>query len=355
MTLFAQDETKSPIGTIVLVAKCPLPGTAKTRLAKDFGFEKAASIAQAMLCDILQQVGFCSPLSNVDKILLYAPPNDHGREIMLDLLRSLHLESKWHLMPMLPPPYKDEHDSPCSPCPVLNTDLLSSNLGDKLADALIQARNLFKMKHLDNSKFSSKNFAAVVFLGMDSPEICVEEIYYALLAAADNGTTHICPAQDGGYGMICIPPCITPSAFQGVRWSDKLTCMSQLKVLGDCGARNIRVGQLMYDIDETEDVFALASRLCRTRKNSSSSEEEASFSSPDALESSCLTGAWKESFLSHKVSEVQQQSVCHHTWEELCKLEVVLSQSNKENGKIQFYVNRNMHHHGSKSTCETLH
>ena len=59
MTLFAQDETKSPIGTIVLVAKCPLPGTVKTRLAKDFGFEKAASIAQAMLCDILQQVGFC--------------------------------------------------------------------------------------------------------------------------------------------------------------------------------------------------------------------------------------------------------------------------------------------------------
>ncbi len=48
---------KLPTGSVVLVAKCPIAGAVKTRLAHDLGEEGAASFARAMLCDVLKQVG----------------------------------------------------------------------------------------------------------------------------------------------------------------------------------------------------------------------------------------------------------------------------------------------------------
>jgi hypothetical protein len=44
-------------GSIVLVAKCPIAGAVKTRLANELGDTGAASFAHAMLCDVLEQVG----------------------------------------------------------------------------------------------------------------------------------------------------------------------------------------------------------------------------------------------------------------------------------------------------------
>jgi glycosyltransferase A (GT-A) superfamily protein (DUF2064 family) len=44
-------------GSIVLVAKCPIAGAVKTRLATELGDSGAASFAHAMLCDVLKQVG----------------------------------------------------------------------------------------------------------------------------------------------------------------------------------------------------------------------------------------------------------------------------------------------------------
>jgi hypothetical protein len=41
------------IGSIVVVAKCPLPGQAKTRLIPLLGQEGAVKLATAMLCDVL--------------------------------------------------------------------------------------------------------------------------------------------------------------------------------------------------------------------------------------------------------------------------------------------------------------
>lgn len=49
--------TQIPSGSIVLVAKCPIAGVVKTRLANDIGDKGAASFAHAMLCDVLRQVG----------------------------------------------------------------------------------------------------------------------------------------------------------------------------------------------------------------------------------------------------------------------------------------------------------
>lgn len=40
-------------GAIVVIAKCPIPGKCKTRLAACLGDEKAALLARAMLSDVL--------------------------------------------------------------------------------------------------------------------------------------------------------------------------------------------------------------------------------------------------------------------------------------------------------------
>jgi len=47
-----------PEGTIILVAKCPIPGSVKTRLRPLFGSdEDCAQFALAMLSDVLEKVG----------------------------------------------------------------------------------------------------------------------------------------------------------------------------------------------------------------------------------------------------------------------------------------------------------
>ena len=49
--------SSAQVCTLVVVAKYPAPGKAKTRLAKSVGDKKAAEISEAMLCDVLQRLG----------------------------------------------------------------------------------------------------------------------------------------------------------------------------------------------------------------------------------------------------------------------------------------------------------
>lgn len=57
MAKLTAETNNIPTGSVVLVAKCPIAGAVKTRLARDIGEEGAASFARAMLCDVLEQVG----------------------------------------------------------------------------------------------------------------------------------------------------------------------------------------------------------------------------------------------------------------------------------------------------------
>ena len=128
-------------------------------------------------------------------------------------------------------------------------DLQSSDLGSKLADALEKVR---QMQPKD----------PVVFLGMDSPELPLDEIALAMtLAASDEvGKAYINPAHDGGYGMLCVPKHATSNIFKGIRWSSSLTAVSQMKALSDNGVDTI-VGSLMNDIDDTDDLKYVAIRM----------------------------------------------------------------------------------------------
>lgn len=158
-------------------------------------------------------------------------------------------------------------------------DLTSSHLGLALEDALCRARNI--TQH------------SVVFLGMDAPELSLilEDIQEGLRISNtnnnnDNNTNNnnnnnvamLCPADDGGYAMLCVPPQADASrVFAGVHWSHPLTAVSQLKALTDQNHHpttttsstlnanaihmTVHIGRLLHDIDEPQDVKRLCERL----------------------------------------------------------------------------------------------
>jgi hypothetical protein len=273
---------------------------------------------------------------------------------MVDILRSLKLDNVWYPMPMLVKSSSLHYDISStkegSNCSV--SDLMSSDLGDKLAHALINVRRLFNQNmrkstaHVNNGEVDITNGntscgGAVAFLGMDSPEVNVEELASALLSAKWNSTTHICPAHDGGYGMICLPECVPPTVFEGVIWSNPLTCISQLQALGKCGVRDIRVGQLMYDIDESKDLLAFAQRLCQGRNTNRTNTKK--MYKGDVASSSSLPSETNENYKTLEMSET-----CKYCWDELCKMQVIIPRKSKEDDREEFYVvNETFFHSGT--------
>ena len=139
-------------------------------------------------------------------------------------------------------------------------ELTSSHLGLILEDALVRARQVMNMK------------GSVVFLGMDAPEVSwiLKDIHVGLLMS-DQAGAMLCPADDGGYAMLCVPPHADASrTFARVHWSHPLTAVSQLKALTDQNDHSttttntnmtVHIGRLLYDIDEPQDVKRLCERL----------------------------------------------------------------------------------------------
>mmetsp|Transcript_29177 Transcript_29177/g.48223 ORF Transcript_29177/g.48223 Transcript_29177/m.48223 type:complete len:292 (-) Transcript_29177:1058-1933(-) len=221
-------------GAIVVVAKCPLPGKSKTRLIPMLGEEGSAQLAKAMLSDVLCSLVHHEPLHRICKILYYAPGTEDGRQHMQALLKELAIADSIQLIPML------------------HGDLHARDLGNQLQNALTEAKKLTS--------------GPVMFLGMDSPELPLDEVQEAF-SFADHAT--LCPSQDGGYGMLTVPNLTPPTVFENVLWSHPLTAVSQLKVLSDAHIP-IRMGRIMHDMDEPEDVQVLFRSLL---PNSATSDE----------------------------------------------------------------------------------
>jgi len=261
-------------------------------------------------------------LRQVRKFLLYAPPTDESRRDMEMLLRmslslpsslpssvtgttetngeedddASSLASSWTLIPMMmqqqnqqqqKAPDDDDDGSTASRNAANNNALTASNLSPQLTDALTRVReNVMttprrrrrrtehretQQQQKDGTHESSSPSSprddgdgpVVVFIGMDSPELPLDELVVATATttAAEGTAATLCPAADGGYGMVSIPACVDARrAFRGVRWSHPLTAASQIKALTDCNVP-VKLGQLMYDIDEPEDVLDLCRRL----------------------------------------------------------------------------------------------
>lgn len=165
-------------------------------------------------------------------MLLFAPPGDEGRDHMLRILRDHGIVGRWVLQPIRSKTH----------------DLQSSQLSHILQEALrIQRRH-------------TRQDGPVVFLGMDSPEVPLSELVAACFNTAPNEAL-LCPAADGGYGLLSVPASANPRAcFANVQWSHPLTALSQIKALTDQGL-TVSLGPIMHDIDDGDDMEQLCRRL----------------------------------------------------------------------------------------------
>ena len=201
------------------------------------------------------------------------------------------------------------------------SELLSSDLGSKLADALQRVRNICVRQ------------SPVVFLGMDSPELFIDEITEAIrIISKETKKAYINPAQDGGYGMLCVPSEAPVEIFSRVRWSSPLTAVSQMKALSDNGIDTI-VGSLMSDIDESDDVLELAKRLCL--RSSNETNEYLRSNDLDRLyhPSALVTSALLDGPNSDKTNATGQNCIsCPQTLKVLLKLGIV-EEIEEEGGK----------------------
>ena len=246
------------------------------------------------------------------KILLYAPSNDEGLEIMKCILDEIHLKytvdqqqqeddndddddddeyqnNRWLLLPMLSK----------------NQNLRSTTLGDILQDALIRARRQLQQLQVIQRRRHDAGGGSVIFLGMDSPDsLPLQDIVAGLgilpppqqqhisntimnppsqsrpISSLNLSPVILCPADDGGYGMLCVPSQLDATRiFKDVLWSHPLTAISQLKAITDSISSSsdrttttttitppntpivVLIGQLMYDIDEPQDLKSLCQRL----------------------------------------------------------------------------------------------
>ena len=160
------------------------------------------------------------------------------------ILRDLNLSNEWKLEPMV------------------SSNLQSTELGFILQHALEEIRRKYLAAHSRNSLIHHQSpLPGVMFLGMDTPQLPLNDIILALHLATEKGICFLCPAQDGGYGMLCLSEWAdAEKTFHGIHWSHSLTAVSQLKALTDQHL-TVRLGSLMFDVDEPDDVAQLVSRL----------------------------------------------------------------------------------------------
>jgi rSAM/selenodomain-associated transferase 1 len=193
---------------LLVLAKEPLPGRAKTRLTPPYTPQQAAQLASAALRDTLDVV---SRTPAARKVLVF---DGDGRD--------------WR-----PPGFE-----------------LIPQRGAGLAERLGAA------------------FAAVrgpaLLIGMDTPQLTSALLLDAMRALADRDVDAVLgPALDGGYWSVGLRRWI-PGAFAGVPMSSPLTLPRQRARLRELGLR-IREQRPLQDVDTVEDARAVAAAAPHTR------------------------------------------------------------------------------------------
>jgi rSAM/selenodomain-associated transferase 1 len=204
---------------IVIMAKAPRPGLAKTRLARapQIGADGAAQLARAF---VLDTVATCGELSDVVTCVAYAPPDARAEFAAL-----------------------------APQCELVEQAV--GDLGARLSAAFEQA---FRA-----------GAASVVALGTDTPHVGAERLRAAFERLADADVV-LGPAADGGYWLIGLRA-PRPELFVGIAWSTPSVLASTLRHAERAQLRVTLLDELA-DIDEAPELFelargaALAPRLC---------------------------------------------------------------------------------------------
>lgn len=192
---------------LVVLAKAPLPGLAKTRLAQTVGNEAAAALAHRLLSHTLATA--CD--SGLSATLCGAPA---GHRLLVELAEQAGLAL---------------------------TAQAEGDLGQRLDAAMTQAL-------LTND--------AVLVIGSDCPGLTVQHLHEAARELARHDAVFY-PALDGGYTLIGLRR-VSPGLFQGMPWSTSAVLPETLRRMAALGWQ-VWSGEALADIDTADDLVHLPS------------------------------------------------------------------------------------------------
>lgn len=198
-----------PPQRLLVFARLPELGKVKTRLAADVGEERALAIYQAMLRDLIANIGDSTPDTEVE--FLWPPtPNANGA-----VLRAAFA-----------------HHSTAMQTGV--------GLGDRLSMAL-------------SERFFFHRTDKIVVIGSDDPTLTRELIEHAF-ALLDSCEYVLGPATDGGYYLFgCRALSFDPIVFTDVDWGTSTVLASTLQRIAAMG-RTVALLPERYDIDTGADL-----------------------------------------------------------------------------------------------------
>ena len=197
---------------LVLFAKAPIAGKAKTRLQPEITPENSARLQEAMIKD---SISLMSEINNVEKIIYFLPiQKKYVFEKFIDGL-PFHLNCQNGI-----------------------------DLGKKMENSF---HDLF-----------NKGFFRVVVIGTDSPALPKEYISKAFIDL-NNADLVIGPSIDGGYYLIGFKEKVLP-VFSPVEWGSNKVLLQTEELIKK---HNLKLSLLPihYDIDTIEDLRYLKTHL----------------------------------------------------------------------------------------------
>ena len=189
---------------IVIFAKAPVPGQAKTRLIPALGPKRAARLAHRMLLRTVEEAEAAG--LSVPELCTTPDP----------------LDPEWR--PFLP-----------------HAEIRYSSQGEGgLGERLARAAKRFTL-----------HGERVILIGTDCPELD----RHRLRAAAEKLVAHdavIHPAADGGYALLGLTR-FDPSVFEGIAWSTPTVAADTIARIEALGW-SLHIAETLRDVDEPQDL-----------------------------------------------------------------------------------------------------
>jgi glycosyltransferase A (GT-A) superfamily protein (DUF2064 family) len=202
--------------TLLLVAKAPVPGQVKTRLAADVGDTAATEVAAAALLDTIEA---CTLAVGPDRCRL-ALSGDLADGVRTDEIRTAL--TGWTIAPQR-----------------------GNGLGERLANAHAEVTG------------------PVVQIGMDTPQVTPARLL-AVADGLDAADAVLAPAEDGGWWALALRDPSAASALRDVPMSTPQTYAATRSALEGLGLR-VAAGERLRDVDHLADVAPVAAAALHTR------------------------------------------------------------------------------------------
>jgi glycosyltransferase A (GT-A) superfamily protein (DUF2064 family) len=197
--------------TLLVVAKAPVPGFAKTRIAETIGDDAAADLAAAALLDTLMTATAV------------------GWPVVVAMTGDLSAAAR-----------SEEIAAALEPVHVI------AQRGEGLAERLANA-------HADAASVDGIEPGGTVQVGMDTPQLLVSD-YLDAGRTVELGRVVVGPAQDGGWWLLGLPDPALARRLTDVPMSQDDTCARTEAALGGDVVRL----RTLRDMDTWDDAVAIA-------------------------------------------------------------------------------------------------